>query len=354
MTVDRCSWRCQIRVVDSFFGSGSVVESLRVGLSRLALGYARRVNYSAVRAECIEYVIVRFPLETVHKGKKKGSVIKNFALKSVDKSHESTVAREEYKARILQNLDHSNVVKFYEGYCGGGDLRTLLEQEGKLAEDEVRDLARDPVEGLRYIHSKGIIHCDLKPSNILLDGNGTTKLCDFGLSREVSETCFSLVPQAANKKRRGTPSYMAPELFDDGGVDSYASDLWALGCVLYECYAGRPPFIGNELTQLVNSILYDPTPSLPGNPSPSFANLVSRLLIKDPTDRIEWSEICTHTFWKTPQLLISQFVLPPQPAFDNMMQQQLSYYKPEGNLENKTPVILRRLSRIAKSNLHGC
>ncbi|KAI3522353.1 hypothetical protein L1887_00068 [Cichorium endivia] len=325
---------------------------------------------------------------TVYKGRKKKSV-EYFAIKSVDKSHKSKVLQE---VRILHSLDNSNVLKFYAWYetsahlwlileyCVGGDLRTLLEQDSKLPEDSVHDLARDLVRGLRYLHSKGIIYCDLKPSNILLDENGRTKLCDFGLSRklsDISKTPSSLLPQA----KRGTPCYMAPELFHDGGVHSYASDLWALGCVLYECYSGRPPFIGKEFTQLVKSILTDPTPSLPGNPSRPFANLVSSLLIKDPTDRIQWSEICTHAYWRTQ---LSPVPLPPQPAFDNMI--QLSY-KPcltERNVQNKTPpktrdnsskttpndtprnrkiqskkdvssntkgVNLLRLSRIARSNL---
>ncbi|KAD2034903.1 hypothetical protein E3N88_41985 [Mikania micrantha] len=277
---------------------------------------------------------------TVYKGRKKKS-IEYFALKSVDKSHKSKVLQE---VRILHSLDHPNVLKFHAWYetsahlwlileyCVGGDLRTLLGQDSKLPEDSVHDLARDLVRGLRFLHSRGIIYCDLKPSNILLDENGHTKLCDFGLSRklsDISKTPSSLLPHA----KRGTPCYMAPELFHDGGVHSYASDFWALGCVLYECYAGRPPFIGKEFTQLVKSILTDPTPSLPGNPSRLFANLVSSLLIKDPSERIQWSEICCHAYWNTK---LTPPDLPHQPAFYKMIEQ---CYKPcltERN-QNKTP-----------------
>ncbi|KAM7488216.1 hypothetical protein LguiB_025700 [Lonicera macranthoides] len=131
---------------------------------------------------------------------------------------------------------------------------------------------------------------------------------------------------------------MAPELFQDGGVHSYASDFWALGCVLYECYTGRPPFVGKEFTQLVKSILSDPTPSLPGNPSRPFLNLISSLLVKDPSERIQWSEICGHAFWRTK---FTPLPLPPQPAFTNMVELYSKPYLSERNgdrpLANKTP-----------------
>lgn len=110
---------------------------------------------------------------------------------------------------------------------------------------------------------------------------------------------------------------MAPELFEDGGVHSYASDFWALGCVLYECYTGRPPFMGREFTQLVKSILSDPTPPLPSTTSRPFANLISSLLVKDPAERIQWTELCGHAFWRTK---FSPVPLPPQPAFTNMIE----------------------------------
>lgn len=131
---------------------------------------------------------------------------------------------------------------------------------------------------------------------------------------------------------------MAPELFQDGGVHSYASDFWALGCVLYECYVGRPPFIGKEFTQLVKSILVDPTPSLPGTPSRPFANLINSLLIKDPAERIQWTEICGHAFWRTK---FTPLPLPPQPAFTTMIELFSKPYLSERNgdkpLLNRTP-----------------
>ncbi|KAE9455282.1 hypothetical protein C3L33_12826, partial [Rhododendron williamsianum] len=300
---------------------------------------------------------------TVYKGRKK-KTIEYFAIKSVDKSQKSKVLQE---VRILHSLDDPNVLKFYSWYetsahlwlvleyCVGGDLLSLLQQDKKLPEDSIHDIAHDLVRALQFLHSKGIIYCDLKPSNILLDENGHTKLCDFGLARKLkditktpsSSVCSSLflsqnctttlsthsfslfiafiqLPQA----KRGTPFYMAPELFQDGGVHSYASDLWALGCVLYECYAGNPPFLGKGST----------FPSLPGTPSRPFVNLINSLLVKDPAERIQWTELCGRAFWRTK---FTPLPLPPHPAFTNMIELLPKPYISERNgnnpPQNKTP-----------------
>ncbi len=122
------------------------------------------------------------------------------------------------------------------------------------------------------------------------------------------------LPQA----KRGTPCYMAPELFQEGSVHSFGSDLWALGCVMYECYTGRPPFVSSSFTQLVDSIISDPMPSLWGKPSQEFEDLVNRLLVKDPTERLQWAELRDHPFWRTK---CKALPLPPQPALVNFLNQ---------------------------------
>ncbi|XP_010938695.1 serine/threonine-protein kinase RUNKEL [Elaeis guineensis] len=291
----------------------------------------------------------------VYKGRKK-KTIEYYAVKSVEKSQRSKVLQE---VRMLHSLDHPNVLKFdswYETsahlwlvleYCVGGDLMTLLKQDSRFPEDSIHDLACDVVKALQFLHSKGIIYCDLKPSNILLDEYGRMKLCDFGLARRLSDiekSSLAMLPQS----KRGTPCYMAPELFQDGGVHSYASDFWALGCVLYECYTGRPPFVGKEFTQLVKSIISDPTPPLPDNPSKSFENLINCLLIKDPAERLQWPEICEHSFWRTN---FTSVPLPRQPAFSNMLQLSSKPYLSERNGDR--PSQQRTPPKRRESNANG-
>uniref|UniRef100_A0A9I9CPF1 Protein kinase domain-containing protein n=1 Tax=Cucumis melo TaxID=3656 RepID=A0A9I9CPF1_CUCME len=282
--------------------------------------------------------IGRGKYSTVYKGRKK-KTIEYSAIKSVDKSQKNKILQETFTWPHLfafVRYETSAHLWLVLEYCVGGDLMSILRQDGKLPEDSIHDLASDLVRALQYLHSKGIIYCDLKPSNILLDENGHIKLCDFELARKLSE--ISRTNSTAPQTKRGTPCYMAPELFKDDGIHSYASDMWALGCVLYECFVGRPPFMGREFTQLVKSILSDPTPILPGSPSRPFVNLINSLLVKDPAERIQWPELCGHAFWRTK---ITPVSLPPQPAFANLINQHskpcLSERNGEKLAQNRTP-----------------
>ena len=210
-------------------------------------------------------------------------------------------------------------------YCVGGDLLGLLKQDERLPERSVAVFARDLVAALRVLHRAGTLHCDLKPSNVLMDEDGRLKLCGFGLARKVADVTFSRGAPGQLSKR-GTPCYMAPELFREGGVHSFASDLWALGCVMYECAAGRPPFVSSSLSELMEMILTDDPPPVDDKKaavSPEFENLVARLLDKDPTRRLDWDGLLSHPFWTVDPTVASQLravgeanPLPPQPAFE--------------------------------------
>eukprot|EP00736_Rhodelphis_marinus_P010019 Rmarinus@m.7566 len=235
----------------------------------------------------------------VYKGRKKKS-IEYVAIKSVDKSCH---ARIQNQVRVLHAMHCEAVMRFYTWYetnnhiwlileyCGGGDLATLMKQDTKLPEKSIRIFALSLLNGLSYIHENGVLYADLKPSNILFDEAGTLKLCDFGLARQIKE-----VRSGGSMEKKGSPCYMAPELFSEAGVHSYASDLWSLGCVLYEMAAGRPPFVSGSLNQLVTFILSSPVPPLKSC-SPQFNDLLFRLLDKDPSRRLPWSDLVSHEFF---------------------------------------------------------
>ena len=133
----------------------------------------------------------------------------------------------------------------------------MLEQDKRIPEKNVTRMGVELATGLYYLHSKGIIYGDLKPSNVILNEYSKLKLSDFGLAIKVESADTDPTQQS------GTPSYMAPELFQKQGVYSYASDLWSLGCVLFEMATGKPPFSSNSLKELVTQIMDAPTPRIP-------------------------------------------------------------------------------------------
>jgi serine/threonine-protein kinase ULK4 len=170
----------------------------------------------------------------VYKGRKR-SQIEYVAIKSVNIELKQRVLNE---VSVQYSLEHPNIVKFinwYETtkhiwlileYCTGGDLLSLLRQDDQLPEKSIRLFGHDIMSGLQYLHSRGYIYGDLKPSNVLINEYGILKLCDFGLSSSIA-TQLPVKPGSLSK--RGTPYYMAPELFHAKFVHSFASDIWAFG-----------------------------------------------------------------------------------------------------------------------------
>ena len=301
----------------------------------------------------------------VYKGRRK-KTIQHYAIKSVDKSQRPRVLQE---VQVLRSLSHDLVLKFYAWYetqnhlwlileyCVGGDLLALLRQDEALPPKSVAAFGRDLAVALYTLHKSGTLHCDLKPSNVLVDENGRLKLCGFGLAKKTADAAkdgpggVSGGGEGGPKdglSKRGTPCYMAPELFTEGGVHSYASDLYALGCVLYECCVGKPPFVSNSLTELMEMILNDDPPPLfngerareigespagggsavgPDPPTPALADLITGLLEKDPARRLDWNAVLRHPFWRESGtgscaedlLTLASHPLPPQPAFQTYL-----------------------------------
>ena len=167
-------------------------------------------------------------------------------------------------------------------FYAGGSLRDRLREAGRLEVDEAIDLAAQLGRGLDALHERGIVHRDVKPSNVLLDGDGTAALTDFGLARGADWTRLTRDGQVV-----GTPQYLAPELIE-GEEATPASDLYALGCVLYECLAGTPPFRARHPAELAFAHLTEPPPDPRGarpDLSEDVALAVLTALEKEPAAR---------------------------------------------------------------------
>ncbi|CAE7318020.1 RUK [Symbiodinium natans] len=238
----------------------------------------------------------------VYKGRKKFT-IRFVAVKSFEKSRREKVLIE---VDILSKLNHPNVlglINWYETrnhlwvifeYCAGGDLLRLLKQDSSLPEDQVRAFGVDICAGLLHVHSCGFVYGDLKPANILFDENGSLKLCDFGQAQRVDDIERALA-EGRQPPRKGSPQYMAAELFLEGGIHSFASDLWSLGCVLFELLKGAPPFNSVSFQQLQHLVLSEVPP--PTRASRDFQDLTMQLLRKSPVERITWPSLRLHGWW---------------------------------------------------------
>jgi serine/threonine-protein kinase len=166
-------------------------------------------------------------------------------------------------------------------YIPGGTLEDKLD-EGPLDLGDTARYAQDVGAGLTALHEAGIVHRDLKPSNIIIDPQGTAMLTDFGLAKGRAYTVLTKPGQVM-----GTLDYLAPELIK-GEPASPATDIYALGCTIYECVAGQPPFADKEGIQVGLAHVAEPPPDLSefrDDLPPGFADAVLSALAKDPQQR---------------------------------------------------------------------
>ncbi|HYN89533.1 MAG TPA: serine/threonine-protein kinase, partial [Ardenticatenaceae bacterium] len=153
------------------------------------------------------------------------------------------------EARAVARLDHPNIAAVFAAgeengvyylvmeYIQGGSLADLIRRESPVPVERTLELLEQAARALDYAHARGIVHRDIKPNNILIDGEGCAQLVDFGLVK-VSEVSLTVAGQIF-----GTPAYMAPEQIEGNDVGPPA-DIYALGVVAYEMLAGKVPFQG--------------------------------------------------------------------------------------------------------------
>ncbi len=198
--------------------------------------------------------------------------------------------------RIAARLNHPHILAVHDSgeaggllyyvmpYVEGESLRERLKREGALPLEDALRFAREVADALAYAHSQGVIHRDIKPGNILLVG-GHAVVADFGIAMAAGGDSDSLAELGGPI---GTPNYMSPEQGGGRGPVDGRSDLYSLGCVLYEMLTGKPPFDGPTARAVMKGHASEPVPSVrSGRPlvPPSVDLAVRRTLAKLPADR---------------------------------------------------------------------
>jgi serine/threonine-protein kinase len=203
------------------------------------------------------------------------------------------VRRFEHEVRVAREVRHANLVPVIDAgvadgvrflaspLVAGSSLGARLAGEGALAVDDALRVSADVAAGLTALHRGGLIHRDVKPSNVLLE-DGRALLSDFGLAKGAALTVLTKPGQLV-----GTPQYLAPELLEGAAEASTASDVYALGCVVFECLTGGPPFTGTALEVALAHLEEEPPD--PRELRPELGEELARValgaLAKDPAER---------------------------------------------------------------------
>ncbi|XP_021252597.1 serine/threonine-protein kinase Nek1 isoform X5 [Numida meleagris] len=246
-----------------------------------------------------------------------------YVIKEINISKMSNKEREESRREVavLANMKHPNIVLYRESfeengclyivmdYCEGGDLfKKINAQKGILfSEDQILDWFVQICLALKHIHDRKILHRDIKSQNIFLTKDGTIQLGDFGIARvlnstvELARTCI------------GTPYYLSPEICQNRPYNN-KSDIWALGCVLYEMCTLKHAFEAGNMKNLVLKIISGSFPPVSTHYSYDLRNLLSQLFKRNPRDRPSVNSILEKNFiakrvekFLTPQLIAEEF-----------------------------------------------
>ncbi|HVA50600.1 MAG TPA: serine/threonine-protein kinase [Pirellulales bacterium] len=205
------------------------------------------------------------------------------------------VARFARELEILKALKHPNIVRCFGGgrqgsdiylvmeLVGGGSIAGLIRRRGRIPWDAAIDYALQVCDGLAYAHEWGIVHRDLKSANLLLTKDGQVKIADFGIARVQYGKKLT-----AAKHTVGTMAYIAPEQIKGDPPISHRTDLYTLGCVMFEMLTGRLPFLADSMAQLIYQHMEDAPPHVAtiALDCPIWLDaLVNQLLEKDPLKR---------------------------------------------------------------------
>ncbi len=226
------------------------------------------------------------------------SLNQNVALKVLKNEHITThiVQRFLREAQMVAQLNHPNIVHVYDSgeehgvpyiameFVKGKPLNKMI-QDREISVRRAAEIAKCVAEGLEHAHKHSIIHRDIKPENIMITEDGTPKIADFGLARQISAE-ESRLTQA--NTIMGTPLYMSPEQAEGAANITALTDIYSLGVVLYEMLVGRPPFLHSDTMLLLNKIIREqPTPprNMQGVIPKTLEDICLKAMEKKPEDR---------------------------------------------------------------------
>jgi serine/threonine protein kinase len=213
-----------------------------------------------------------------------------------DFSNDPTISeRFRMEAKAAANLSHPNIVTVYDfglddgklfiviEYVPGTDLKTMIKHHGRFTLDEAIPLMVQACAGIGYAHRAGLVHCDVKPHNMLVTPDQRLKVTDFGIARVLA----TIHPDEKNDVVWGSPQYFSPEQAT-GAAPSPSSDVYSLGVILYELLTGRLPFIANNPTEL-SRMHREVTPIPPRKFNPAIPEaldqIIMKVLSKEPSAR---------------------------------------------------------------------
>lgn len=180
-------------------------------------------------------------------------------------------------------------IDVYPRFVENGSLSSVLKTFGNMPEKLVVNYVVQILEGLEYLHLKGVVHCDLKAANILNNKDGTAKLSDFGVSMQLNSSMLDQNTKACV----GTPNWMAPEIIELNGA-STKSDIWSLGCTIIELLTGRAPYGElNAMTALFR-IVEDDHPPFPEGISEDLYDFLIHCFQKDVNSRWSATQLQSH------------------------------------------------------------
>jgi serine/threonine protein kinase len=230
-----------------------------------------------------------------------------FALKTIDKLDEVNFEEKSYFSReieIMYKLNHPNICKLFshfedDNYCyfllqyiPNGNAFSLIPKDGKKQQNMklIASVMKDVISAIYYLHNMKpiIVHRDIKPENILLDENSKAYLTDFGWSNYIKN-------HRIRNTVCGTPLYLPPEMVSETGHNEKA-DIWCIGVLLFELSTGKVPFEGNDYSTVKSNISHLNI-SWPSDIDPDVKDLVSKILRKNPNERLSIEKILSHSFF---------------------------------------------------------